>query len=640
MRIKILSFIILFSLLFSAFEEILAQGFQKKRDTGKYLIICSYNPDTKRMSDFISDFEKSISEVKEPYQIVIEDMGFKNFSTEAFTWTSEINAILGKYKDHNLKAIILLGQEAWSSFLGVKNIPENIPFFASYASLNGIELPKEIVTADWMPTSLNMSSKASRIGIGGGILTEYNIAKNIDLIRSFYPDVNNIVFVSDNTYGGLSLQSLVIKEMKKYPELGLTLIDGRKYNTDQSEIIVKNLPEKSVILLGTWRVNKGGINVVSTSLTKLIEANPKIPVFSLSSTGIGSVAIGGYIPRYGSNAKYIVNQIKNYEKGNIDSVKFATSGGVYEFDRRKLDELGIREDHLPSSDIVFVDSEDPRISTYQNYIIIISCISLLLVCLFTYMTVLWSKNRRLRCILELHGKDLLQAKEKAEESDRLKTAFLANMSHEIRTPLNAIVGFSDILSTENLKPEEKIKYNKLVSQNSDILLTLINDILDITRLETGNMKFTYDKIDINFLIRQVISTTQHLRKPSINYSFNPSRESLILTTDYKRLTQVFINLITNANKFTEKGSITIDYTVNAEKNIVLFSVTDTGVGIPKDKQKNVFRRFEKLDEYKQGTGLGLAICKQIITMLGGDIWIDSEYTNGARFYFFHPMELG
>lgn len=637
MRIKFLPVIILSFLAFFTYDGLPAQEIQKRPAPGKYLIICSYNPDTKRMSDFISDFEKNIREVKEPHEIVIEDMGFKNFDTEAYTWTGEISAILEKYRNDNLKAIILLGQEAWSSFLGVKDIPENIPFFASYASLNGIELPKEIVTDNWMPTSLNMSSRASRLGIGGGVLTEYNIPKNIDLIRSFYPDVNNIVFVSDNTYGGLSLQSLVIKEMRKYPELGLVLIDGRKYNTEQAERIVKYLPEKSAILLGTWRVNKGGINVVSTSLTKLIEANPKIPVFSLSSTGIGSVAIGGFIPRYGSNAKYIVSQIKNYEKGNIDSVKFALSGGVYEFDRRKLDELGIREDHLPSSNIVYIDSEDPRISTYQNYIIIISCISILLVGLFAYMTALWSKNRRLRCALELHGKDLLKAKEKAEESDRLKTAFLANMSHEIRTPLNAIVGFSDILSTESLKPEEKTKYNRLVSQNSDILLTLINDILDITRLETGNIKFTYDKVDINFLIRQVISTTQHLRKPSIDYSFNPCRESLILATDYKRLTQIFLNLITNANKFTEKGSITIDYTVEEDKNIVLFSVTDTGMGIPQDKQKHVFRRFEKLDEYKQGTGLGLAICKQIITLLGGDIWIDSEYTDGARFYFSHPI---
>ncbi|MFA6334807.1 MAG: ATP-binding protein [Bacteroidales bacterium] len=627
-----LRFLIFFALLSAG---LFAQNRTDNQKSGIYLLISSYNPDTKRMSDFIADFEGNVVRIQEPHVVIIEDLGCKNFGDEAHNWTKEVASIMKKYKNQNLKAIILLGQEAWAAFLQLEKIPEGVPFFAAFASQNGIELPKDTVSTDWMPNSLNMAERATRLGAGGGILTEYNVVKNIELIKSFYPDVSTIVFVSDKTYGGVSLQALVRKEMQKYPELGLILVDGRKFTIEQSEKIIASLPEHSVILLGTWRVNREGIRIVSTSLAKLVAANPKIPVFSLSSTGIGSIAIGGFIPRYGSNAIFIVNQIKNYYKGKTDPVWFVSTEGEYQFDKRKLDELGIREDNLPLNSII-IESEDPRVSQYENYIIIISCISLIIVCLFIYMTIIWSRNKRLRRSLELHEKELIEAKEQAEESDRLKTSFLANMSHEIRTPLNAIVGFSDILSTESLEPEEKNRYNQLVSQNSEILLTLVNDILDISRLETGNIKFSFAEVEVNSLIQQVLSTTYHLRKPAIDYLFSPSKENYTFRTDPKRLIQVLINLITNANKFTEAGSITLDYFVEEERNRILFSVADTGIGVPRNKQKNIFNRFEKLDEYKQGTGLGLAICKQIINRLGGEIWIDSTYTAGAKFYFTHP----
>jgi len=254
------------------------------------------------------------------------------------------------------------------------------------------------------------------------------------------------------------------------------------------------------------------------------------------------------------------------------------------------------------------------------------------------LATLYTRNKRLRQSLQDHEAELIESKEKAEESDRLKSAFLANMSHEIRTPLNAIVGFSDLLSADTLDSEEKALYNKLIAQNSGILLTLINDILDISRLESNKAKFNIEEVNLNSLIQHVCSTTQHLNKPGIEYIFNQTKENFILKTDSKRIMQVLINLITNANKFTETGSITLSCDVDLFRNKVIFSVTDTGCGVPPEKYKYLFKRFEKLDEYKQGTGLGLAICKQIIIKLGGEIWIDPSYTGGARFCFTHPIE--
>lgn len=229
--------------------------------------------------------------------------------------------------------------------------------------------------------------------------------------------------------------------------------------------------------------------------------------------------------------------------------------------------------------------------------------------------------------------ELRKAKEKAEESDRLKSAFLANMSHEIRTPLNAIVGFSGVLTSDDCDAESRHEYVAIIQKNSDLLLRLINDILDISRLETGRLKLSYEEVEIVSLCQSVLATTSYGKRDVVEYVFQTPCEEFILETDVQRLQQILINLLSNANKFTEQGSITLGIEINEEQDCVYFSVTDTGRGIPEDKQKKVFERFEKLDEYVQGTGLGLAICKLTITMMGGDIWVDGDYKEGPVLWF-------
>jgi len=610
------------------------------RDT--YLIIASYNPDTKRMSDFINSFGESLLENGDKSEVLIEDLGTKNFTLEAHTWKDQVAALIRKHEKSGIKAIVLLGQEAWAAFLQLAEgdstalMPfRDIPVFCAFTSENGMTLPAEFHDKNWRPIYINMAEHASRKFRGGGFLNVYSVTANIKLIKDFYPNVRNIALLTDNTYGGASLIALFRKEIVNFPEIVPIYIDGRKVSGDEAKETVKNLPAGSVLLIGTWRVNKEGQYFLRNSLEELVSGNNDLPVFSLTGSGIGTLAIGGYIPKYGANANIIARQIINFKKGMVDSVRFIRGEGEYNFDNRKIKELGVRSDQLPANSVL-ISSEDPRIDQYKNYITIISVITILSILLLVTMFVLYTRNRKLRRNLEVREGELIAAKDKAEESDKLKSAFLANMSHEIRTPLNAIVGFSDILCTEALTDTEKTNYNSLISQNSDILLTLINDILDISRLETGKTKFSFQEVEINALFDNVLSTTKHLRKPGIQYIFNPGKEHFILRTDPKRLLQVLINLITNANKFTEQGTITLSYELDSSKSFVLFTITDTGCGIPSGKTKNIFKRFEKLDEYKQGTGLGLAICKQIVTKLGGDIWLDPAYTSGARFCFTHP----
>lgn len=230
--------------------------------------------------------------------------------------------------------------------------------------------------------------------------------------------------------------------------------------------------------------------------------------------------------------------------------------------------------------------------------------------------------------------ELRAAKEAAETSDRLKSQFLSNMSHEIRTPLNAILGFSSLLA-EVEDPEEKREFVSIVSTNSELLLQLINDILDISKIEANTLEFFYDDVDVNELLRNLEATSRRkCTRADVAVEFTDHLESCTVRTDSNRLLQVLSNLLGNAMKFTEHGSIRFGYAEQGDK--LRFFVTDTGTGIPKEKLDEVFKRFVKLNGFAKGTGLGLAISRNIVHKLGGEIGVESEQGRGSTFWFTVP----
>ena len=604
--------------------------------TDIFLIISSFNPDTKRVSEYITNFEKCMSEsYPNKHIILIEDLAAQNFSQDAYMWPKRVETVINKYLNQNLKSIIAIGQEAWSALISQTIIPKNIPIFGSFISLNGIDLPTTTVDDTWTPKWINSARKARRISLAGGSIVTYSPFKNVELILTFFPKTKNIAIITDNTYGGLSLNAYFKKSSSKLPQLNYIYLDNRLSNITDIKQDILNLPKKSAILVATWKVNKDGQYYLPNSLNSLLSSRPDIPVFTLTGTGLESVAIGGYIPLYTHSANNVAKQIINYEKGVIDSIRFINDGGLYSFNHKKLKEFNITQEKLPLHSRL-VNISDPRIKTYQNYLYIISIISIILSLFIVALSLLYTHNKKLRHKLEKNSKELIEAKEMAEESNMLKSAFLANMSHEIRTPLNSIVGFSNLLTEDDFPAQERKKVSKIIAQNSELLLTLITDILDISGLETGKMMFLLKEADVNNICKQVMATTSYIKKENVKYIFIPGKEKLIIKTDVHRLSQILLNLITNSSKFTEKGSITLTYEVQ-NNNTILFSVTDTGIGIPLDKHNKLFERFGKLNSFKQGNGLGLAISKQIVTRLGGKIWIDPNYIAGARFYFTHPL---
>lgn len=264
---------------------------------------------------------------------------------------------------------------------------------------------------------------------------------------------------------------------------------------------------------------------------------------------------------------------------------------------------------------------------------IVGCVFVLI--LFIFFS--WRKIFRLR----QSKKNLEIVKMRAENAIRKKNLFLSNMSHEVRTPLNAIVGFSTLMASEEMDVDEESRkeFCEIIRINSYHLLKLINDIIDFSDFDEDNISMTIKEYDAVKICKEVIETIAASYKLQVGLSFETSLPTLMIETDDSRLRQVLINLLVNATKFTTEGSIRLELERCPEDDrMALFSVTDTGCGIPLEKQKLIFERFEKLNDFVQGTGLGLSICLLIMKRLKGRIWIDEKYTDGARFCFVHPLK--
>ena len=751
---RVLIFIVWFSFSLSSMGELVHE------EKGRILIISSYSSDSRRVTDFINDFQANIPLKSYPYTFTMAYMGYQSLN-DCGQWKEMMRETIEMYRKEKIAGVVLLGQEAWSSYLDQEVILD-VPFYGCYVSENGIVIPDGVFDYEnWEAEYLDMRELAESKGHSGGVVNFYDIKENITLIKQLYPSVNNIAFVSDNTYGGVSLQSLVKKVITEdYPELNLTFLDGRKQVVSEIHSQIMGLPHNTAILIGTWRVDKNGSYFLQSSISELFPDDFKLPVFTLTGVGLGTVAIGGYIPSYQNRLLHIVEDIFN-PADNADE-RFVRTGNYYTFDKEKMMEYGVEEYQLPR-DSKIISRLDHKLEQYREYIVKVILLLVVFVSLCAFVLILYIRNRRIGKILKesnvranltietsgiipweydvkkkiillyepdnldkenvltkeeceelIHPDDrkliqsiwdnieighdksfkieiryrkigdkidfewkkgtiqgvpyrydksgniirylgfcrddtkwhllneklynsnvmLSEAKEMAEQSNKLKSAFLANMSHEIRTPLNAIVGFSGLLK-EVESVEEKEEYWNIIRTNNELLLRLIGDILDLSKIESGMIELKSERFDMFFLYSEIHAIMQYrMNIPGVELILNSPYDSCMVTLDRNRVSQVITNFVTNALKFTKQGYIKMGYSyVNGGIKVY---VEDTGIGIEPEKIDLVFERFYKLNTFAQGTGLGMSICKAIVDAQDGDIGVESKLGEGSCFWAFFP----
>lgn len=601
------------------------------------LIVSSYNPDTYAVSENLKTFMAELRSKDVNVRVSVENMNCNNLP-EAREWKQRLADILSKYRGLDRPALVIfLGQEAWSAYLSQTN-PEykSLPSMCAMVSRNTVILPSDSVDVrTWLPESKDIRNDFNDFNIVGGIVYEYKIRENIELMKKLYPDINSIMFLTDNTFGGVSLQAWIRSKEYKYPDYKFGYLDGRSLTFKDVDLEIANIPENTALFCGTWRVDSSKDYVIGSTTHVLREANPELPVVTMSSVGLGHWAIGGLIPAYHNLGAELADACIAYlDSGRVQSKKDINIVDVrYVFDSRRLDSLNIDRSILPK-DAEFINSPVSPLKEYESIIWWVVVVFVLLVICLLIAFYHIRRIERLRKELQKQSEELQVAKENAESANKLKTLFLQNISHEIRTPLNAIVGFSEIISKS--ADSSMKKYANLIKSNSDYFLKIVNDVMEVAALDSG---VTGEKAmcSINELCYQAIDQVKEEKKPGVEFDFVPWHNERSITVPRPLLLSLVTNMLDNAFKFTEKGKVVLRCESIDDGNTIRITVTDTGPGIPLNEQESVFDRFVKLNHFSKGAGLGLSICRNVAKNMHGEIKIDPTYTDGCKIVFTFPV---
>mgnify|MGYP002595483694 CR=1 FL=1 len=532
------------------------------------------------------------------------------------------------------KAVIIVGDPGWLVSAPIFDGPwKDIPVILCYSRKR---VPADLQTLlSKIPLTEENSIPIEEFNKNYNITVleqPYYIKQTLELIRQLQPEVKRIAFISDNRYISVVTRQAIKEVMQKdFPDLKLELLSSEQISTEELLDTLTSYKKTTGVIYYAWLRQYGNNKnyYLSDHLKKILPSFLEVPVFTLADLNLQeNLYAGGHYISIHDFTDTVMSTISRILSGETASSIPYQNGGVAHtyLNFADLKWCKISEDLYPKDAIYFF--QPPTVyQQYKTYI----WMTILFIALFITLYIFYYIHS------QKHKKELILAKERAEESDRLKSAFLANMSHEIRTPLNAIIGFSDMICQTG-EEEEKQEYMKIVSSNNELLLQLIDDILDLSKIEAGTMEFSLAPTDINDLMEGICRQMQEKNtSPDVAITFTEKAEECILNTDRVRLSQVIINFTNNAMKFTPKGSIQMGYRIDEAKDEIYFYVKDTGIGIPEDKINEVFERFVKLNTFAKGTGLGLAICRVIVERLGGTIGADSKEGEGSCFWFRLPI---
>lgn len=614
-----------------------------QKELAPVVIVSSYNTAVRHVNENLAEFFEEYTRSGLPNPITVEVINAHNLS-DCLGWRVRLRRVLRKYyeKGNRPACIVLLGLEASSVFFSfddaeLKRTPVVVGMRGS--ALVKIPAQERLDIAAWDPESYDLTKDFNDYNIVGGQLYYYDVKRNLDLIKRFFPKCSTITFMTDNTLRGVTMHALFKKYAQTDKRFDVNYIDGRKMSIIDADEAISDMPASQALLIGTWTADNSNSYVVRNSTYTFGQTNPKLPTFTLTNVAMGHWPVAGYTPRYQVLGRELADDVIAFLKtGKKKPVKLVDNH--YVFDLQRVDMLRLSLEGFSFN----YDVVNEPLSVFEEYRDTIIFVTVLIIVLISALCItihLLRRSRRLSAKLVKQGKELLVAKYNAEEANQTKSRFIANISHEIRTPLNAVLGFSQLFANDQIEmsAEERKQYAELIMTNSNMLLKLVDDVLDMSKIEAGKLKFNIGEHDVVALVNTAAKIAETNRKSDdVEIRVATSISHLTIETDRERLLQVLANLTTNAKKCTEHGSITIALEKQPNDDMISISVSDTGCGIPKEKATEVFERFSKLDSFRQGTGLGLSICKAFVEELGGKIWVDTTYTEGARFVFTHPIK--
>lgn len=613
-----------------------------QKELAPVVIVSSYNTAVRHVNENLAEFFEEYTRSGLPNPITVEDINAHNLS-DCLGWRVRLRRVLRKYyeKGNRPACIVLLGLESSSVFFSFDD-PElkRTPVVVGMRGSVLVKIPAQerLDIAAWDPESYDLTKDFNDYNIVGGQLYYYDVKRNLDLIKRFYPKCNTLTFMTDNTLRGVTMHALFKKYMQNDRRFDVNYIDGRKMSIIDADEAISDMPPSQALLIGTWTADNSNSYVVRNSTYTFGQTNPKLPTFTLTNVAMGHWPVAGYTPRYQVLGRELADDVIAFLKtGKKKPIKLVDNH--YVFDLQRVDMLRLSLDDFNFK----YDVVNEPLSVFEEYRDTIIFVTVLIIVLISALCItihLLRRSRRLSAKLVKQGKELLVAKYNAEEANHAKSRFIANISHEIRTPLNAVLGFSQLFANDQIEltAEERKQYAELIMTNGNMLLKLVDDVLEVSKIEAGKLKFNIGEHDVVALLNTAAKIAETNNKSAdVEIRVATSISHLTIETDRERLLQVLANLTTNAKKCTEHGSITIALEKQPNDDMISISVSDTGCGIPKEKAEEVFERFRKLDSFRQGTGLGLSICRAFVEELGGKIWVDTTYTEGARFVFTHPI---
>lgn len=613
-----------------------------QKELAPVVIVSSYNTAVRHVNENLAEFFEEYTRSGLPNPITVEDINAHNLP-DCLGWRVRLRRVLRKYyeKGNRPACIVLLGLESSSVFFSfddpeLKRTPVVVGMRGS--ALVKIPAQERLDIVAWDPESYDLTKDFNDYNIVGGQLYYYDVKRNLDLIKRFYPKCNTLTFMTDNTLRGVTMHALFKKYVQNDRRFEVNYIDGRKMSIIDADEAISDMPASQALLIGTWTADNSNSYVVRNSTYTFGQTNPKLPTFTLTNVAMGHWPVAGYTPRYQVLGRELADDVIAFLKtGKKKPIKLVDNHYVFDLQRVNMLRLSL-DDFNFKYDVV-----NEPLSVFEEYRDTIIFVTVLIIVLISALCItihLLRRSRRLSAKLVKQGKELLVAKYNAEEANHAKSRFIANISHEIRTPLNAVLGFSQLFANDQIEltAEERKQYAELIMTNGNMLLKLVDDVLEVSKIEAGKLKFNIGEHDVVALVNTAAKIAETNRKSEdVEIRVATSISHLMIETDRERLLQVLANLTTNAKKCTEHGSITIALEKQPNDDMISISVSDTGCGIPKEKAEEVFERFRKLDSFRQGTGLGLSICRAFVEELGGKIWVDTTYTEGARFVFTHPI---